>query len=89
MRALRVNALLRWSALVVLFLPGFAFADYLKINPPPDVNKDEINEAAACWLATAANMLAGAGYGTGATVQARAEAIFEQLKASELTATYV
>lgn len=88
MNQLRAHALLRWSVVVILFLPGFAFAQYLKIDPPPDVNKDTPDEAIACWLITAANMLAGAGYGTGATVQARSEAIFEQLKASELTATY-
>jgi hypothetical protein len=29
-----------------------------------------------CWIATAANMLAGVGYGTGATIQARAESIY-------------
>ena len=84
----RVNALLRWSTLLVLFFPFLAFADYVKppqppsaAESPPDVDKDTPEEAIDCWLITGANMLAAAGYGTGGTVQLRAEGIYEQLKA--------
>jgi hypothetical protein len=35
----------------------------------------------SCWLATASNMLAGAGYGTGTTVQARADEIYGEMVA--------
>lgn len=56
---------------------------YLKMNPPPDVDKATHGHAGrpTCWQATAANMLAGAGYGVGATVQARADSIYLQLTA--------
>ncbi len=56
---------------------------WLKMDPPPDVDKSahgHINMG-TCWLATAANMLAGAGYGNGATVQLRADGIYTQLVA--------
>ncbi len=49
-------------------------------TPPPDANKPCFGCDGSCWLATAANMLAGAGYGTGATVQARADDIYGDLK---------
>ncbi len=56
---------------------------YMKIDPPPDADKPNPNDPAdqSCWQATAANMLAGAGYGNGATVQARADDIYGQMKA--------
>jgi len=56
---------------------------YCKLANPPDVEKDGgPGSDLTCWLATAANMLAGAGYGTdGNTVQERAEEIYGQLKA--------
>src|SRR5262245_43852168 len=55
---------------------------YMKMNPPPDVDKSPFPPAAAdnsCWAATASNMLAGAGYGDGNTVQARAQDIYGEL----------
>ena len=75
-----------FSLCVVVFLslccgPGMA-ADYLKLIPPPDANKPYTASDASCWLATAANVLAGAGYGTGATVQVRADEIYNELKAN-------
>jgi hypothetical protein len=64
---------------VVLCLPVAAFGDYLKIDPPPDVDKNHPD--LTCWIATAANMLAGAGYGpAGLNDQQRAEAIYNQLR---------
>ena len=60
-----------------------ASADWIKLDPPPDIDK-EFNSDATCWLATAANMLAGAGYGYSSpdtsTVQTRAEYIYKQMK---------
>jgi hypothetical protein len=57
---------------------------YMKMNPPPDADKPCANDNSvacddSCYLATAANMLAGAGYGNGNTVQARAEDIYSDL----------
>lgn len=60
---------------------------YQKIYPAPDTNKAGVPLATpaptdlSCWQATAANMLAGAGYGNGATVQARAADIYAQMTA--------
>lgn len=66
---------------VVLGLTAGAWADWQRMANPPDVDKDYPNMT--CWLATAANMLAGAGYGVGDPYdpQARAEAIYQQLVA--------
>lgn len=54
---------------------------YMKMDPPPDVNKADHghNDMPTCWLANAANMLAGAGYGNGNTVQKRATEIYQQM----------
>jgi hypothetical protein len=62
-----------------------ACADYLKMNPPPDVKKVDHNHwydgnyKPTCWVATAANMLAGAGYGDGNNVQERADEIYDEM----------
>ena len=61
----------------ILFLPALAFTDYIKLSSPPDVNKKKPDNS--CWLATAANMLAAAGYGSEGTVQANAESIYVDL----------
>jgi hypothetical protein len=61
---------------------------YMKMNPPPDSDKPlpvPLGDN-SCWMHTASNMLAGAGYGTGTTVQARADAIFAQMSAHYGTA---
>jgi hypothetical protein len=50
---------------------------YMKMNPPADADKAFSNNS--CWLAAAANMLAGAGYGNGTTVQDRADDIYGNL----------
>lgn len=57
---------------------------WIKMTPPPDVDKAFHGHVGTgtCWQATAANMLAGAGYGVGATVQQRADAIYLQMVAN-------
>jgi len=59
-------------------------ADWMKMDPPPDVDKAAHGHTgtSTCWLATAANMLAGAGYGDGSNVQERADKIYDQLVAN-------
>lgn len=76
------------SLVTVLLASQIAFCGWLKMNPPPDVDKKTHGHTGSptCWLATAANMLAGAGYGTGSTVQARADSIYNQLVANYGTA---
>ena len=60
---------------------------YMKMNPSPDNDKvfvpGVVNDS--CWNATAANMLAGAGYGDGGTVQARAADIYGDMIAQYTT----
>ncbi|MBA7480423.1 hypothetical protein ES707_15877 [subsurface metagenome] len=66
---------------VAVLLSEPVCGDWLKMDPPPDVDKKAHNDSnkPTCWLATAANMLAAAGYGTGTTVQARADSIYTQM----------
>jgi hypothetical protein len=66
----------------LLTISGCTCPSYMKMNPPPDSDKPLPVPAGdfSCWMHTASNMLAGAGYGTGTTVQARADAIFAQMK---------
>ncbi|MHC4791173.1 MAG: hypothetical protein ACYS8Y_07015 [Planctomycetota bacterium] len=47
----------------VLLVAGLAQADWLKTNNPPDVDKAEQNDIGnpTCFIASASNMLAGAG----------------------------
>lgn len=52
---------------------------YMKMDPPPDVDKANLAGNNSCYLATASNMLAGAGYGDGNSVQARADDIYGDL----------
>ncbi|MCK5766185.1 MAG: hypothetical protein KAH26_09370, partial [Bacteroidales bacterium] len=53
---------------------------YMKMDPPPDVDKAGGGGTDnSCWMATASNMLAGAGYGTGTDVQARADEIYSEM----------
>jgi len=68
-------------AVCLVFSSNGLFADYLKIDPPPDVDKKthHSSKVYTCWLATASNMLAGAGYGTGSTTQQRADSIYTQM----------
>lgn len=54
---------------------------YMKMNPPADSDKPLPVPAGdnSCWMHAASNMLAGAGYGTGTTLQARADNIFSEM----------
>ena len=61
--------------IAVVLAPALVSAQYMKMDPPPDVDKASPDNS--CWLATAANMLAGAGYGVGADVQTRADDIYD------------
>jgi hypothetical protein len=65
---------------------------YMKMLPPPDVDKGPPTPTLpcnpgepivdnSCYLATASNLLAGAGYGTGNNVQSRAEEIYNEMVA--------
>lgn len=67
--------------LVSIFHPG---CHYIKMSPPPDADKPTPipSSDGSCYMATAANMLAGAGYGNGTSVQARAEDIFGNMKSN-------
>lgn len=67
----------------MFILTLFSSCVYMKMNPPPDVDKSAHGHTGTltCWIATASNMLAGAGYGTGSTVQQRADNIYGQLVA--------
>lgn len=51
-------------------------------TPVPDVDKTPLPPLpgdSSCWLASAANLLAGAGYGAGGTAQLNAQGIYNQL----------
>lgn len=73
------------AVLVAIFLLSAPVsADWQKMDPPPDVDKAAHHSTPlppTCWMATASNMLAGAGYGNGATVQARADNIYMHMLA--------
>ena len=65
---------------------------YMKMDPPSDVDKPgvanpPITNDNSCWMATAANMLAAAGYGNGTSLQARANDIFNDLIAWQTSPT--
>ncbi len=66
---------------LALIAPANAPGDWLLMDPPPDVDKYHHGHSATltCCLATSANMLAGAGYGTGSSVQEQADGIYLQL----------
>ncbi len=78
----------RWLALAaaISLLPTCALGQYVKTppDPPTDVEKFDHNDVGkpTCWLATAANLLAAAGYGVGDPndAQGRADAIYVQLR---------
>lgn len=70
-------------ALAAGVLVMFTACKYMKMDPPPDVDKvggGGVDNS--CWMATASNMLAGAGYGNGTTVQERADDIYADMVAN-------
>lgn len=71
--------------LVCILLSGTSCV-YMKMDPPADADKAFLAGNNSCYLATAANMLAGAGYGNGAALQARADDIYGNLTANFGTA---
>ena len=66
---------------ILLATSTASFGDYLKMNPPPDVDKVDyaFENSKSCWVAAASNQLAGAGYGDGNNVQERADDIYKEL----------
>ena len=84
------NTRTKWllvSMLVLTFCAGPVFSDWMKMDPPPDVDKSGAACNAngdpdnSCWMAAASNMLAGAGYGGGGNLQARADNIYANMVA--------
>jgi len=76
-----------WLLVLCLSLvSSSALAVYMKMDPPPDADKAFLSGNNSCWLATAANMLAGAGYGNGRSAQERADDIYGDLTANFGTA---
>ncbi len=67
--------------MIWLWLPLMSSCGYLSINPPPDAEIAFPEGNNASWLTSAANMLAGAGYGEGNNIQDRAQNIYYDLEA--------
>ena len=69
-----------WGGTKLYYWPS---SNYEKKANSPDVDKSDHNHVGkdTCWQATAANMLAGAGYGDGASLQARADDIYKEMVA--------
>ncbi|MCX5635491.1 MAG: hypothetical protein NTW55_06625 [Planctomycetota bacterium] len=65
----------------VVLTAGVSLGDWLKMNPPPDLDKAEHahGNKPTCWMCAAANMLAGAGYGDGNNVQERADDVYDEM----------
>jgi len=88
----KILSLKVWSILLVVLFAIMASScqkgSYMKMNPPPDSDKPLPVPSGdnSCWLHTAANMLAGAGYGNGTTAQTRADDIFSAMSAHFSTA---
>ncbi len=78
-RKRRTTRTLPLLAIIAAVLCCTSCVPYMKVNPPADANKTFFANNNSCYLATAANVLAGAGYGTGSTLQARADTIYGQL----------
>ena len=87
MKTIFFNVTLVLSLIFLCASPAFAV---WQRDPASDVDKEFISgnpglapgvpsHDMSCWLATSANMLAGAGYGNGSTIQARAEDIYLDL----------
>lgn len=73
-------------------ITGLFESIYMKMDPQSDVDKAGVANPPiinddSCWMATAANMLAGAGYGDGNTLQDRANDIYNDLIAWQTSAS--
>ena len=76
----KLSRILSGIILISAVLLLFTSCKYMKMDPPPDVDKAGGGGTDnSCWMATASNMLAGAGYGTGTDVQARADEIYSEM----------
>ena len=66
-----------------------AMCPYYKMKPAPDADKSTPIAANdnSCWMATASNMLAGAGYGNGTSVQQRADDIYGNMSLGKVNNT--
>jgi len=74
--------------IILLIITLSGCTRYLKINPVADVDKNPfppLNTDMSCWMATASNMLAGAGYGTGTTPHQRAADVYADMVAHYTT----
>jgi hypothetical protein len=62
-------------------IPATPVTPYMKMDPAPDSDKTlpVPHGDNSCWIHTASNMLAGAGYGNGSTVQDRATDIWNDM----------
>ncbi len=72
---------------VLIFITTSCSCQYQKMNPAPDIDKGPPVPPPpaldnSCWMATAANILAGVGYGDGNTVQQRADDIYADMVAN-------
>lgn len=73
------------AVIMVAWIMLGASCPYMKMKPPPDVDKGPPPPATgpdnSCWMANAANMLAAAGYGSGSSAQDRADDIYGDMVA--------
>ncbi|MCC6682168.1 MAG: PEP-CTERM sorting domain-containing protein [Phycisphaeraceae bacterium] len=87
------NKVIQYALIVVASICSSAWgqlpAQFVKMSqdgtPIPDVNKSPLPPLpgdSSCWLASASNILAAAGYGTGGPAQQRAQVIYSQLTAA-------
>jgi len=65
------------TVIIVVVICSSVGCVYMKMSPPADADKTSPDNS--CYLATASNMLAGAGYGTGSSIQGRAEDIYQDM----------
>ena len=79
----RVRLVILFVFLLSLVVGCTPAIPYMAMNPPPDSDKPLPVPSGdnSCWMHTAANVLAGAGYGNGTTVQDRADDIFADMDA--------
>lgn len=77
---LRKSVLLVSVITLILLITVRPRAEWVKSPPSPQPDVDKSQPDMTCWLAAAANMLSGAGYGVGITPQERAAGIYLELK---------
>ena len=75
----RSSGFLRSAVFLLIVMLAIPSCTYMKMNPPSDADKTFAANNNSCYLATASNLLAGAGYGNGTDLQARADGIYNQM----------